>query len=133
MTGGDTGDHTKGWMGNQEALLARRLLIFTKEMNMNKLEKDGKVAVMISPGFGAGWSTWNSEFRDTLLFDAEIAQAVIDGDKAKAAQLAMEKCPGLCAGGANGLTPHILSESAGTQMFDSLYMKEQYETMSANT
>ena len=76
--------------------------IFTKEMNMNKLEKDGKVAVMISPGFGAGWSTWNSEFRDTLLFDAEIAQAVIDGDKAKAAQLAMEKCPGLYAGGAGG-------------------------------
>ena len=77
--------------------------MFTKELNMNKLEKDGKVAVMISPGFGAGWSTWNSEFRDTLLFDAEIAQAVIDGDKAKAAQLAMEKCPGLCAGGAGGL------------------------------
>ena len=71
---------------------------------MNKLEKDGKVAVMISPGFGAGWSTWNSEFRDTLLFDAEIAQAVIDGDKAKATQLAMEKCPGLCAGGARDLT-----------------------------
>ena len=70
---------------------------------MNKLEKDGKVAVMISPGFGAGWSTWNSEFRDTLLFDAEIAQAVIDGDKAKAAQLAEEKCPGFYAGGTDGL------------------------------
>ena len=70
---------------------------------MNKLEKDGKVAVMISPGFGAGWSTWNSDCRDTLLFDAEIAQAVIDGDKAKAAQLAMEKCPGLYTGGAGGL------------------------------
>ena len=72
-------------------------------MNMNKLEKDGKVAVIISPGFGAGWSTWNSEFRDTLLFDAEIAQAVIDGDKAKAMKLAMEKCPGLYPGGAGGL------------------------------
>ena len=70
---------------------------------MNKLEKDGKVSVMISPGFGAGWSTWNSEFRDTLLFDAEIAQAVIDGDKAEAARLAMEKCPGIYAGGADGL------------------------------
>ena len=61
---------------------------------MNKLEKDGKVAVMISPGFGAGWSTWNSEFRDTLLFDAEIAQAVIDGDKAKADRA--------CGGGNHG-------------------------------
>lgn len=70
---------------------------------MTKLEKDGKVAVMISPGFGAGWSTWNSDFRDTLLFDAEIAQAVLDGDKAKAARLAGEKCPDFYAGGADDL------------------------------
>lgn len=70
---------------------------------MDKLEKDGKVAVMISPGFGAGWSTWNKEHRDTLLFDAEIAQAVLDGDKAKAARLALEKCPDFYAGGADGL------------------------------
>ena len=27
----------------------------------------------------------------------------------------------------NNLTPHILSESAGTQMFDSLYMKNCYD------
>ena len=30
----------------------------------------------------------------------------------------------------NNLTPHVLSESAGTQMFDSLYMKHAYENMS---
>ena len=30
----------------------------------------------------------------------------------------------------NNLTPHVLSESAGTQMFDSLYMKRAYENMS---
>ena len=32
----------------------------------------------------------------------------------------------------NNLTPHVLSESAGTQMFDSLYMKEKYESMMQN-
>lgn len=32
----------------------------------------------------------------------------------------------------NNLTPHVLSESAGTQMIDSLYMKNCYETMKLN-
>ena len=26
---------------------------------MNKVIRNGKVAVAVSPGFGAGWSTWN--------------------------------------------------------------------------
>ena len=28
---------------------------------MNKVRKGGKVAVLYSPGFGAGWSTWASD------------------------------------------------------------------------
>ena len=28
---------------------------------MKKVERDGKVAVIVSPGFGAGWSTWADE------------------------------------------------------------------------
>lgn len=27
---------------------------------MDKVIKDGKVAVLYSPGFGAGWFTWNN-------------------------------------------------------------------------
>lgn len=71
---------------------------------MNKLEKDGKVAVMFSPGFGAGWSTWNTEIRDALLFDPEIAQAVLDGDKVKAERIAAHKFPYGYFGGARDLT-----------------------------
>jgi len=26
---------------------------------MEKYAKDGKVAILVSPGYGAGWSTWN--------------------------------------------------------------------------
>ena len=26
---------------------------------MSKVVRDGKVAVLVSPGYGAGWSTWN--------------------------------------------------------------------------
>lgn len=30
-------------------------------MNVPKVERDGMVAVLVSPGFGAGWSTWADE------------------------------------------------------------------------
>lgn len=49
--------------------------------SMNKIEKNGDIAVLYSPGFGAGWSTWNTETREIqerLLTDAEIVQAVLD-------------------------------------------------------
>ena len=42
---------------------------------------DGAVAVLVSPGFGAGWSTWDHEDRreENICFDAEVVQWVIDG------------------------------------------------------
>lgn len=30
----------------------------SETVRMEKVERDGKVAVLVSPGFGAGWSTW---------------------------------------------------------------------------
>lgn len=42
--------------------------------------EDGKVAVLISPGHGAGWSTWAAdEDVEFLLFDAKIVKAVLAG------------------------------------------------------
>jgi hypothetical protein len=41
---------------------------------MNKLIKDGKVAVLYSPKYGAGWSTWNLDIE--LLFDPAIVKMV---------------------------------------------------------
>ena len=41
---------------------------------MNKLIRDGKVAVLYSPKYGAGWSTWNSDIE--LLFDPAIVKMV---------------------------------------------------------
>ena len=70
---------------------------------MNKIERDGKVAVLISPGFGAGWSTWNAEYAETLCMDADIVQAVLDGDLQKAANVAELKCPDIYTGGARDL------------------------------
>lgn len=44
------------------------------------VREDGKVAVLISPSYGAGWSTWN---HTDLCFDYEVVQWVLD-DKPKA-------------------------------------------------
>jgi hypothetical protein len=42
---------------------------------MNKLNEDGKVAVLYSPGFGAGWYTWNYNYPE-ILFDPAIVKLV---------------------------------------------------------
>lgn len=49
---------------------------------MEKIVRDGKVAVAVSGGFGAGWSTWN----DVNPMDARFNQLFLDGkiDAAKA-------------------------------------------------
>lgn len=48
-------------------------------MNTKKLIKDGQVAVIVSPGYGAGWSTWNNEYGEKIVFDPALAQMILDG------------------------------------------------------
>lgn len=50
---------------------------------MEKVIKDGKVAVLYSPGYGAGWSTWcyNDALIETLLFHPLIVEKVESGLK----------------------------------------------------
>jgi hypothetical protein len=44
---------------------------------MNKLVRDGRVAVLYSPDYGAGWSTWASaEIREAVLFDPAMVELV---------------------------------------------------------
>lgn len=83
---------------------------------MEKLERDGKVAVLVSHGFGAGWSTWNSEHRETLCMDAEIVQAVLDADIARAVRIAKEKCGDFYEGGASGLEVHWVDKGAAFEI-----------------
>jgi len=58
---------------------------------MDKVIRNGKVAILYSPGFGAGWSTWNDSNKDFLLFDPDIVAAVQDGNRQLAADLAEKK------------------------------------------
>jgi hypothetical protein len=70
---------------------------------VNKLVKDGKVAVLISLGFGAGWSTWNREQLD-MLFDAGLADLVLKGDPEQILAYATVKWPDAYLGGLEDLT-----------------------------
>lgn len=86
---------------------------------MNKIERDGMVAVLVSPGFGAGWSTWNSgEHFETMCMDAEIVQAVLDKDIDKAVGIAKQKCGDFYEGGAKKLTVEWVKKGAAFEIVE---------------
>ena len=43
---------------------------------MNKVIRNGMVAVLVSPGYGAGWYTCNTDFPECL-YDPEIVKIVL--------------------------------------------------------
>ena len=45
---------------------------------MRKIEQDGKVAVLYSPEFGAGWWSWNREHTQ-LLYEPLVVEWVLAG------------------------------------------------------
>lgn len=46
----------------------------------DKVIRDGKVAVLVSPGYGAGWSTWNRAEHADCMFWPEVV-AWVEGGK----------------------------------------------------
>lgn len=39
----------------------------------DRVERDGKVAVIVSPGFGAGWSTWADDLPNSVFAPDVVA------------------------------------------------------------
>jgi hypothetical protein len=79
--------------------------------NIIKLHEDGKVAVLYSPGFGAGWYTWNYDHPE-ILFDPAIVKFV---EKEKWDELATYvelKYPEIYTGGMRDLTIEWIPEGA---------------------
>ena len=66
--------------------------------NITKLIDNGKVAVLYSPGFGAGWSTWNRGVPE-LVFDPAIVKFVETEQWAELNTYVTLKYPGLYTGG----------------------------------
>lgn len=50
---------------------------------VEKVIRDDKVAVLISPGYGSGWTTWNQDHKDVeqMLYDPDIVNALLDWKK----------------------------------------------------
>ena len=72
---------------------------------MEKLIKNGCVAVLVSHGYGAGWSTWEHDER--MLFDPVLAAMVDDeaGDD-EISEVAKQRYPDTYLGGLDGLAVH---------------------------
>jgi hypothetical protein len=50
-----------------------------KNDRRTRVEKNGKVAVLVSPSFGAGWSTWCTKEGEAAVFCPEIVEALMAG------------------------------------------------------
>jgi len=73
---------------------------------MTKCIRDGKVAVLYSPGYGAGWSTWNDDkYREFLLHDEKLVDLVETNQKYKIEEYVESVFPGeyIYCGGADQL------------------------------
>lgn len=86
---------------------------------MEKVIRDGKVAVLISPGFGAGWYTWNNDKQ--LLFHPKLVEMVEAG---KQSEIDEEWCcknisiPDVYCGGASDLVVRWIDEGAAFTVED---------------
>jgi hypothetical protein len=78
-------------------------------MTVEKLERDGMIAILYSPGYGAGWSTWNRDY-EQILFDPEIVVAVEAGDLDLAREIAQGKYEHGYFGGARDLKVRWLAK-----------------------
>jgi hypothetical protein len=102
--------------------------------NLPKVIRNGKVAVLYSPGFGAGWYSWNRN-TPACLFDPEIV-ALVESEKSdvlststikKISDLAEEKYSprhsrdttsekGFYAGGADWLSIEWVTQGHGFEI-----------------
>lgn len=79
---------------------------------VDKVIRDGMVAVLVSRGYGAGWSSWDYEGNEQMLFDPvmvailEKYETVSDPEKKwdELETYAKEKYPDAYLGGIDGLT-----------------------------
>lgn len=79
-----------------------------------KVVRDGKVAVLVSPGFGAGWYTWNKE-HTWMLFEPKVVELVLNKAPSTEIDSYMEKTYGddyIYTGGTDELIVKWVPEGA---------------------
>ena len=76
---------------------------------MHKLSENGKVAVLYSPDFGAGWYTWNQDYPE-ILFDPAMVKLVEKEQYDELATYIELKYPGIFTGGLRQLQVEWIEE-----------------------
>ena len=69
----------------------------------DRVIRDGKVAVVYSPGFGAGWFTWNKE-QPEIIFDPMIVDCIEKNERDKLITYVAMRYPDIYTGGMEDLT-----------------------------
>jgi hypothetical protein len=87
---------------------------------MNRIVRDGMVAVLYSPDYGAGWSTWASaEIRESVLFDPGAVE-LVEQEKWQELEMYIKlKYPNMFCGGLRDL--QIAWMPVGTQFIINEY------------
>jgi hypothetical protein len=81
----------------------------TFDILKDKVARDGKVAVLVSPGFGAGWYSWNTKF-PKILFDIYVVSWVLNGKKGPIPELSDRYGDYVYDGGINKLKVEWVTE-----------------------
>lgn len=75
---------------------------------MDKVVRNGEVAVLVSPGYGAGWVSWNDEVSP---FEPKIVEAICDGAMEEdIRKIAKELYPEAFLGGLDGIEVRWVKE-----------------------
>lgn len=107
---------------------------------MDKVIRDGEVGVLVSGGYGAGWSTWNNEHEEELLFDPIVIEMLENEDNADRLDDIVEYCekkyPHGYFGGVQDLTIVWIPEGSEFRIeeydgSEGLYLKDEYVWITA--
>ena len=85
-----------------------------------RYNEEGQVAVLISPGFGAGWSTWASDSAEAMIFDSRLVDYVLTNGTEGLANYAMDLGYDSYMGGAKDV--EVIWLDAGTR-----FVIEEYD------
>jgi hypothetical protein len=81
---------------------------------MEKIERDGKVAVLYSPDFGAGWSTWITDAEDKVraMFCPRLVRAVLKESGEDPELVAKDEFPDEYTGGVEQMEVEWIEKGA---------------------
>lgn len=110
---------------------------------VDKLVKDGQVAVLVSHGYGAGWYSWESD--EAMLFDPVLAEMLdsshtttytYEAFRERLEVVARSRYPNAYIGGVSGLCVHWVPEGVRFRIeeydgAESLHLESDYRWITA--